>query len=225
MYLIYHPERKKVPVGKYMIYCDKFGNNEDPYLWNNKFLHSYCHITQMKNEEGQINFWISGDIYPNFTKLFCDCVFVIKEKLYWSNSNRISKTDSIVDNIRTFDYHYKWVNPPFNAHHFTKRRRYTLKADAIKSFQPQNSRGELIDILPFLNKSGISTDELINTITSKRGSHPTRLENNIGLKLYDFLLQSASIKLYGKQIANLFQYISDNRNNQSNCKKKYSQTC
>lgn len=80
-YLIYHPARCHTVVNGFTIHHDKFGGNEDPFIWNERFLHSYCHITQLKNEVGQINFWVSGNTYPNFTHLFCDCVFVIDEKM------------------------------------------------------------------------------------------------------------------------------------------------
>ncbi|MDH3268254.1 MAG: hypothetical protein OEM46_05300, partial [Ignavibacteria bacterium] len=80
-YLIYHPHRSKKQIGDLIVYHDEFGGNEDPYIWNKKFLHTYCHITQLSNNVEQVNFWVSG--YPtqkNFTGLFCDCVFYIKEK-------------------------------------------------------------------------------------------------------------------------------------------------
>lgn len=197
-YLIYHPARQKTIVGNLTIYHDKFGGNEDPYIWNEKFLHTYCHITQLSNDIGQTNFWISGDVYPNFTQLFCDCVFVIEEKHYWTASNHIDRIGSIVDNDQTFEHHYKWAN---DGHHpFRRRKRYTLKADPQKSFQPQDGNGNLIDILPFLNKNGLSTSNLISSITSNRGSRPFELECALGEKLYKYLL-TATTKLLGRQLS------------------------
>jgi len=83
-YLIYHPAREKFVSGNITAYHDKFGGNEDPYIWNEQFLHTYCHITQLPNEKNQINFWVSGEEkeFPNFTALYCDCVFVVAEKFY-----------------------------------------------------------------------------------------------------------------------------------------------
>lgn len=197
-YLIYHPERQIARIGNDNVYHDKFGGNEDPYIWNENFLHTFCHITQLSNEIGQVNFWVSGDSYPNFTQLLCDCVFVINDKCYWENSNSIESTSSIVDNNQVFEFHYNWVN---KGHHlFIRRKRYTLKADTDLSFQPQNSKRELIDIIPFLNENGLSTKELIQKITSKRGSRPFRLNDVLGIMLYDYLLKEASIKFYGRQL-------------------------
>ena len=197
-WLIYHPKRQKTVIDNLTIYHDSFGGNEDPYIWHDKFLHTYCHITQLTNEPGQINFWISGDTYPNFNQLFCDCVFVISEKHFWTHSNSIERSDPIVDNDQTFEHHYKWAN---KGHHpFKKRRRYTLKADSKKSFQPQDSNGNLIDILPFLNHNGVTTDKLISSMASRRGSRPMQLDSHLGQKLYDYLFSTATEKIFGNQL-------------------------
>lgn len=116
---------------------------------------------------------------------------------------RIGKEDPIVDNIQTYEHHYKWANPPHNQHPFKKRRRYTLKAHPDKSFQPQNSDKTLFDILPFLNKKGLKTEQLVKAITSSRGAGPFKLENNLGLELYDFLKYNAPINLTGQQLSYL----------------------
>jgi len=209
-WLIYHPKRIESKIYGIHIFHDQFGGNEDPYLWNNKFLHTYCHITQMTNIEGQINFWISGDTYPNFNKLYCDCVFVIKEKHFWKEKNNISIDDKIIDSRQAFEHHYKWAN--LGQHKFEKRRRYTLKADEIKSFQPQTKDRKLIDILPFLNDNGISTVELINSMTTKKGSRPFKFSKEIGERLYDYLLIKSENKVFGKDIMNMHPNI-DNKIN------------
>lgn len=205
-YLIYHPTRQPTNIGQLTVYHDKFDGNEDPYIWNKKFLHTYCHITQLPNQVGQINFWVSGDSYPNFKQLLCDCVFVISEKHFWTSRNFIDRRNAIVDNDQTFEHHYKWVNPPHNHHHYKKRERYTLKADSEKSFQPQDSNNQLIDIIPFLNQNDISTQKLRSSISftsngkKARNSRPFELPDSLGQKLYNFLLSTATIKLTGRQI-------------------------
>jgi hypothetical protein len=218
-YLIYHPTRQPTIIGKLTVHHDKFGGNEDPYIWHDNFLHTYCHITQLKNVEGQINFWISGDTYPNFNQLFCDCVFVIDKKYFWTHRNSIDRSDPIVDNGQTFEHHYKWVNPPDNHHHYKKRRRYTLKADSKKSFQPQDNNGNLIGISDFLNDNGITIQQLRSSISftrtdkKARNSRPFELPDNLGQKLYDYLLSKATVKLFGKQLKNKHPSgQSDNKN-------------
>ena len=206
-YIVYHPERESTNLGDYKIYHDKFDGNEDPYIWNKEFLHSFCHITQMSPQVGSKIFWVSGDTYPDFNKLDCDCVFVVKEKIYWSEANRISIDDKVVDNEQIFEHHYNWVNPPHYEHQFLKRKRYTLKADSDKSFQPQDKNQALIDIIPFLNGQGITKEHLRNSISrtrdSKRArnSRPFKLPDELAVKLYEFLLLT-EIKIKGQMIEN-----------------------
>lgn len=97
-YLIYHPNRRVFKDKGITVYHDKFGGNEDPYLWNDKFLHTYCHITQMTNVKGQVNFWVSGEKFTEFSYLLCDCVFVTAEKRFWESNDNIKINDPIVDN-------------------------------------------------------------------------------------------------------------------------------
>ncbi len=201
-YLIYHPKREVKKLNGITVYHDNFEGNQDPYIWNEKFLHTYCHITQMTNEEGQYNFWVSADKLTGFTHLYCDCVFVVDEKIFWTSANQISLADKIVDNPQTFEHHYQWAN--FKNHHtLARRRRYTLKAHPENSFQPQDKDHKLIDIVPFLNKLGISIEQLRAGLTAKIGAKPFQLPDGFGEKLYDYLNSCASIKLKGSQLAAL----------------------
>lgn len=211
-YLIYHPPRKNpTNIGDFKVYHDAFGNNEDPYIWNDSFLHSFCHITQIRPEIGSLIFWVSGDSYPDFNSLYCDCVFLVDQKVVWKNANYIESTDSIVDNLQCFKHHYSWVNPPHLQHVFKKRKRYTLKAHKDKSFQPQDSDGNLIDIVPFLMQNNISLTELCNTIgktkSGKRAinSKPYLLSDSVAKGLYD-LLSKSSIKITGQMIKDLHPF-------------------
>lgn len=202
-YVIYHPKRDCSTVKKIgNVYHDSFSGNQDPYLWNEQFLHSFCHITQIRKDVGQVNFWCSGDTYPNFEKLFCDLVFKVASIHKWTDRNSISEKDSLVDNEQTYEHHYKWVRQhPFKGEKRPKMR-VTLKACMANSFQPQNERQELIDIVPFLSKKGITIDQLRNLISIKsKGntafpSRPFKLDDKIAEELYKFLFKSKR-KLYG----------------------------
>lgn len=79
-YIIYHPKRNREIFDGTTVHYDNNEGNQDPYVWNRQFLHTYCHMTQMTPQEGQINFWVSGDTFPNFSQLFCDLVFVVERK-------------------------------------------------------------------------------------------------------------------------------------------------
>ncbi len=202
-YIIYHPKRVITELDGLKIYHDCFGHNEDPYIWNKQFLHSFCHITQISPKEGSLIFWVSGDTYPDFNELNCDCVFVVKEKKYWKNSNDISIDDAIVDNKQTYEHHYKWCH----EHYFKKKKRFTLKVDNDKSFQPQDNNQNLINIVPFLNSQGITIEELRNKVSrtkkgkQARNSTPYKLRNEVADRLYDYL-SSSDIIIKGEMIEN-----------------------
>jgi hypothetical protein len=207
-YLIYHRKREVANLGDLTVYHDSFKNNQDPYIWNERFLHSFCHITQLTIKENDLIFWVSGDTYPDFSKLYCDCVFVIETKVYWNNANSINEADPIVENKQTFEHHYNWVNPPHRQHVLKNKKRFTLKANKDKSFQPQDNNRKLIDIIPFLNTQGFATDFLRNSISkTKNGkralnSSPFPLTVEISNKLYQHLFDNAVIKIKGEMIEN-----------------------
>lgn len=198
-YLIYHPRRMVAKFDVTTVYHDYIGGNQDPYIWNKRFLHTYCHITQMSPKIGDINFWVSGDSFPSFSHLYCDLVFVVAEQVYWKNANTINENDTIIDSHEAYIDHYRWAE----QHHFKRRRRYTLKADQERSFQPQDVEQKLIDILPFLIKQGLTIDELRQGLRSGFNSKPLRLDFTQPIKLYDWLVQYATIKLYGLQLQNI----------------------
>jgi hypothetical protein len=191
-YIIYHPKRQKSTFGDTVVYHDYKGGNQDPYVWNKSFLHTYCHITQMSPQPGDINFWVSGDSFPNFSVLYCDLVFVVKEKIWWQNSNSIEQDDPIVDSPEAYSDHYKW----HYQHYLKKLKRFTLKADPEKSFQPQDSNKELLEITQFLAEKNITLDTLRKGMKAGFNSKP-HLIGDITSELYEYLNTTASIKLTG----------------------------
>jgi hypothetical protein len=198
-YLIYHPRRAVTKFDTVVVYHDHIGGNQDPYIWNKQFLHTYCHITQMRPDVADINFWVSGDSFPNFSHLYCDLVFVVAEKVYWESANNIDRHDGIVDTDDAYNDHYRWA---MHQHHLKRRRRYTLKADSKRSFQPQNLEKNLIDIVPFLVNQGMPIDDIRQGLRSGFNSKPLRLES-LAPSLYNWFEQSAAIKLSGVQLQNL----------------------
>jgi hypothetical protein len=193
-YLIYHPKRRVSSFDDITVYYDNPVGNQDPYIWNSDFLHTYCHITQMSPEPGHINFWVSGDSFPKFSHLYCDLVFAVGRKVYWRERNSIDQNDPVVDSEEAYLDHYRWAS---TQHRFKSRRRFTLKADRHKSFQPQNAGKGLIDILPLLTDAGLSIDVLRTKMRAGRNSQPFPLGDNAGM-LYEWLVNNASIKLTGE---------------------------
>jgi hypothetical protein len=148
----------------------------------------------MSPEPGHINFWVSGDSFPNFSYLYCDLVFAVGRKVYWREPNSIAGNDPIVDSEEAYLDHYRWVS---TQHKFKRRRRFTLKADRHRSFQPQNAGKGLIDILPLMTDVGLSIDVLRNKMRAGYNSQPFPLGEHAGM-LYEWLVNNASIKLTGE---------------------------
>ncbi len=195
-YLIYHPRRRQSRFGNVSVYHDHNGANQDPYVWNRQFLHTYCHITQMSPAVGHINFWVSGDTFPNFSQLYCDLVFVVQSKVYWREANAIERQDPMVESDEGFTDHYQWGK---YQHRLKRRKRYTLKADPERSFQPQDENRALIDIIPFLSDAGLLLDTLRRGLRGRFNSKPYRLEE-IAVQLYERLDRTATIKLNGEEL-------------------------
>ena len=148
------------------MYFDSTTGNQDPYVWNDAFLHSYCHITQFHAEAGDVNLWVSSDNFPAFTSLYCDLVFVVDAKRPWADANNLSRDDPLVDSAEAWADHYRW----HQQHPLARRSRFTLKADPARSFQAQASDGSLIDVVPLLDEHGISHDSLQAGMRAGTGS-------------------------------------------------------
>jgi hypothetical protein len=200
-YLIYHPARAVSRFDNVTVYHDFIGGNQDPYVWNDRFLHTYCHITQMSPAISDINFWVGSDTFPNFSRLYCDLVFVVAEKVYWRQSNAIEPDDPIVETSEAYADHYRWAR---DQHPLRRRRRFTLKADPRRSFQPQDARQSLLDVVPFLTDCGLSLAELREGLRAGFTSKPLRL-GSPAIPLYEWLDQHASVKLAGSPLYTIRQ--------------------
>lgn len=218
-WLIYHPTRECSALSKKCVaYHDSLSSNQDPYIWNKNFLHSFCHAPEVNTrKKNQINFWVSGDSYPKFTKLFCDLVFVVDMIYQWENANSISRENPIVDNDLAYEHHYKFGNlKAGQSHYFKIKKRYTFKAHSTKSFQPQDTDRKLIDIMPFLVKHGLSLSTLHQKMslnkdgTNKKSAKPFLIDSNIGHELYKHLKNNAVIKLTGTFLADKYPKRSQN---------------
>lgn len=197
-WLIYHPRRQCRVLDSCTVYCDSTVGNQDPYVWSEPFLHSYCHITQMHSEIGGIHLWVSGDTFPEFDHLYCDLVFVVAEKQQWRDANNMEPDDPIVDSPEAFNDHYRW----HVQHPFARRKRYTLKADPDSSFQPQTADAGLVDIVPLLASQGMTLSQLRAAMRAGTGSQPVRLNLSAAGAIAD-QLSRAPILLTGLALQQL----------------------
>jgi hypothetical protein len=196
-WLIYHPERQVTRFENLTVYHDSFIGNQDPYIWSYRFLHTACHMTQMSPEVGHTNFWVSGDAFPSFSQLWCDLVFVVQDKVYWTERNRIAPDDPMVESPTAYADHYA---PMPNEHPYGRRRRFTLKADPERSFQPQKHDHTLIDAVPLLENAGFSLDELRKGLRAGFQSKPLRFPASAAHSLNKALLALADIRLRGADL-------------------------
>lgn len=198
-YLIYHPSRVVSMLNNRKIYHDAIGGNQDPYIWHKNFLHTYCHMTQMSPQVGDINFWVSGNTFPYFTELYCDVVFIVERKEYWIEANRIDRESPMVDNDTTYNDHYRWA---MCQHPLKRRKRFTLKATAQTSFQPQNNQGQLMNIVPLLNELGLPLEAIQRGLRAGFTSKPMRL-GQMAQELYIKIRDMADIHLYGSELESI----------------------
>jgi hypothetical protein len=194
-YLIYHPKRTVSKFTNVTVHHDETSGNQDPYVWNRRFLHTYCHMSQMSPAVGEVNFWVSGAAFPNFSQLFCDLVFLTERKEYWRQANLIDRADPIVDTEEAYIDHYRWAF----EHPFRSRRRFTLKAHATLSFQPQTTSGSLIDIIPFLERAGLSVEALRHGLKAGFNSRPMPI-GRLASMLYEWLDRQANVKVLGSKL-------------------------
>ena len=199
-YLIYHPKRREHTFDGVKVYFDDLSHNQDPYLWNRCFLHTACHITQMKPEIGQTNFWISGGgpALRSTDQLVCDLVFVVAEQLAWADRNHLDRSDPLVDSDEAFVDHYGWYGP--REHRWKTRTRHTLKADPHQSFQPQRADGSLVDIVPALELAGIGLNQLRVEMRAGYQTRPFLLNHQQVRTLYGWIDDHAEVKLRGAEL-------------------------
>jgi hypothetical protein len=197
--LIYHPRREFRRFGDVGVYFDSPSGNQDPYLWNDAFLHSYCHITQLHAEVGDINLWVSGDRFPQFGSLYCDLVFVVAAVCPWAQANHLERRDPLVDSDEAWADHYRW----HHQHPLARRERRTLKADPARSFQPQTSDGSLIDIVPLLREHGITLESLQGGMRAGTGSQPMTIPVTAAEAITQSLSGKDHITLTGPQLRQL----------------------
>ena len=200
-WLIPHPTRQRQVVDGVVVYCDTNRHNQYPYIWNTRFLHTYCHASQMSPAIGDICLWVSPDPFGSPEHLWCDLVFFVEAKIYWQDANTIQPTDPLIDTPMSYSDHYRW----HGDHPYRRRRRYTLKADPVSSFQPQERDGSLIDIQPMVVASGISAEELRSGLRAGFGGKPLRIPGRVAAYISQQLAGAATC-LCGSQLEELRHY-------------------
>lgn len=85
-YIMLHQNRIEVKIDDTIVYCDNFKGNQDPYVWSERFLNTFCKTTQIKASQlkkGDTLFWFTRQGTPSDDKWFVDLVFIVDEIIYW----------------------------------------------------------------------------------------------------------------------------------------------
>jgi len=200
-YIIFHPDhaRQQTPVqaiafvqGQVLknwhgnIYVDKIGfGNEDPFVFNDPWLYSYCHASQLRRnfrhnnnylQTGSKIFFVSGQ-QADKGLLTIDTVFLIGGVQPWDNKPTlqlpIKYQNHFQDNMSIlWRRHFRF---PFHGNHDTVSHTYEAelwqKNKTDYSFLPLDENNERVSI-PFDK----FPDDLLNKIAGKvKGKYPVLL--------------------------------------------------
>lgn len=90
-YIMLHQNRIEVKIDDITVYCDNFKGNQDPYVWSERFLNTFCKTNQIKASQlkkGDTLFWFTRQGTPSDDKWFVDLVFIVDEISYWEKSDK-----------------------------------------------------------------------------------------------------------------------------------------
>ena len=224
-YIIFHPDKARQAIdaratalkngqvhttweGK--ICVDSINNgNEDPFVFSDPWLYSYCHATQLRRaprEDGiylqkdSVIFFASGDC-ANKAHLTIDTVFVIENALRWTKKPKLAlpiKFRGINESSPLWKRHLRF---PFCGQHASATHTYEARhhtdqdteVEALFSFLPIAKNDKRVTI-PF----GELTTELVAKINKKiRGKYPVLLTCYEMQQIYHLIENKAVTKVIG----------------------------
>jgi hypothetical protein len=229
-YIIFHPDhvRQKIKVSATVmvnnlivsnwegnIHVDKIGaGNEDPFVFNNPWLYSYCHASQLRRnirndsylQVGSKLIFVSGQHADN-KFLTVDTVFLIGEVVKWGKPLELPikyKSHFHNNNSKLWLRHLRF---PFHGHHKTVSHSYESELWNCNktefSFLPLDKVQNRISI-PF-NEFDI---DLIKKIEGNvKGKYPVLL-NDIEIKSIELLIDKYTATKVLKDITSQLSIIS-----------------
>jgi hypothetical protein len=202
-YIIFHPDsarprvtvqatalskNKLIPKWNGDIYVDSIGygkSNEDPFVFNDPWLYSYCHATQLRRnirtdcflQKGSIILFASGE-NANQRKLTIDTVFIVGDVQPWRQKplKLPIKYDSHFENNSSvlWTRHFKF---PFNGTHKTVKNTYEAElwhdGKECFSFLPIDNAG-LRASISFSNFHNSLSDKINKNV---KGKYPVLLDD------------------------------------------------
>jgi hypothetical protein len=221
-YLIFHPEKQRQKqkvsatsmIGNQVvknwegdIYIDCIGaGNEDPFVFHDPWIYSYCHASQLKRKKGicyiqggSYLLFVSGD-FANQGLLSFDTVFLVESGQHW-NKNPLELPEKFLylkkeKENKLWKRHFKF---PFQGQHSSVTHTYEAKLWRPSlhqfSFLPLSKNGKRASVpIDALN------NHLANKIKSKiRGKYPVLLNDNE----IDELVQNIGLHTSTKILSNI----------------------
>ncbi len=220
-YLLYQWDVKVIPLPSgIIVYTDSPKNNQDPYIFNEQFLHTYCHMKAVSKggiHPDDLYFWVNageGVIRKNVKELLCDLVFVVKNQMPWPKPpQELAETDRYIDSPQAWQDHYRWasIDHPYKPEQVqTGIGRVTVKADPNRSFQPVDQDQQRIDVKPLLLSAGMDWETIKHAIVGNAfASFPLPLKPAVARSLYGVLSSQQYVQRTGKWLHHLRQENED----------------
>ena len=179
--IIGHPEREKKTLSienkKYEISFDEFKSekhNEDPFIWNDNFLYTFCHTNDSLNKD--VREWIEekDEVYFVFVAkskdennkeiLEIDTIIKAKELYEWPEKGQRNKEIlPEIFNSKVKNYHLPDCYDGNLTEH-NKKKLYTCIGDETESFLPMKEKAD--SLKPYYFDENIS-NKILSLITVK----------------------------------------------------------
>jgi hypothetical protein len=220
-YIIFHPENQRervvvsatvmmnnqiIPNWQGEIYVDKrYFGNEDPYVFNNPWIYSYCHATQLRRmpnpqkpyiNKGSWLFFVSCQS-ANQRILKFDTIFLVDSIHPWIHNPNLQlpkKYQYLIANKRDPLYrrHFKF---PFQGQHktvtFTYEAQLWIQNLANFSFLPYIENGDRVSF-PTIQLGKKLENKIINKL---KGKYPVELDYNEAKTILQKVSQLSSLKV------------------------------
>lgn len=241
-YIIFHPDnaRQKTEVhGQVLInnqitdwkghvWVDSPGGNEDPFVFSQRWLYSYCHATQLRRSprnaayvtQGSYLFFCSGNAAEKGA-IQLDTIFVVDRTANWPNNQQGLPEEFQQDYKNTksdlWERHFKYA---FLSHHkgiYTDVSRHWFDNKGEYSFLPISESGERVTF-----DINVLNPNLQSLVESKiKGKYLALLSKEDKRELLKLTLSLTNIQVIGN-LTEQYKKISSMDCCKSNCKASYT---
>lgn len=213
-YLIVHKMRNATVFGNDIIYHDSFCNNQDPYIWSDPFLYSFCKSFWLAGQVGKDDylFFVTADSVVNGLNknrpVYCDLVFRVGDIYTWQQNNTVPLQVTFQPPIsnwnngmwqKAVDNHLIW--PSRGVHQWKKRNLITYIANSDFSFQPQ------ININPPKIKNFINLIDISSVLPQAPGnislSHPMLLTVADVTSILNYISANCNNNIFAQHLTSL----------------------